>query len=109
SIVKHLVEMHGGSIAVRSEGEGKGSTFSVSLPPSIAPAPESLAERLDDNPLQAQGVKTFPRLWGIKILAVDDEPDARELIERIFKDCGARVTTAASVDDALHALVAATP
>jgi CheY-like chemotaxis protein/two-component sensor histidine kinase len=95
AIVKHLVELHGGKVTADSAGEGKGATFTVTLPTIdvlVAPAPLK-----DANGKPAADVS----LRGIKVLVVDDERDARELVERILADAGASVTTAASAPQAL--------
>jgi len=108
AIVKHLVEMHGGSISARSDGEGKGSTFIISLPQSL----HSMAELPSSTRPETSSETTrpkLPNLRGTKILIVDDDADARELMERIFKECHATVLTAASVDQALFQLAQEVP
>ena len=105
SIVKQLVELHGGSVSASSRGSGKGSTFDVQLPvmaidedhatpdgPRREPA-RSKSEQLDSYVPPAS-------LEGIRVLVVDDEPDARSLIERLLKECEATVTTAGSASEA---------
>lgn len=94
SIVKQLVELHGGTIRAESAGTDLGATFVVTLPLSplkngedrVHPAAVSVSS-LDCGPID---------LSGTKVLVVDDEPDARVLIERLLKQCGADVTTAGS-------------
>jgi PAS domain S-box-containing protein len=103
SIVKYLVEMHGGSIHAQSEGEGHGSTFTVKLPVLAAEAGES-AQR---HPQAAIGDTTshpLVSLKGIKVLVVDDEHDAREVLWHILAERGAEVTTCASAAEALSAI-----
>ncbi len=106
AIVKQLVELHGGSIHVDSTGPGQGTTFKVMLPLSVmlpAPAPDDSERR---HP-QSGGV-TLPipadrlNLVGIKVLVVDDEADARALVQRLLKDRGAMVEVAASTAQALE-------
>ena len=99
AIVKNLVELHGGRIRAQSPGEGQGATFTVSLPVTPAPAGEAL-------PVPA-GFAGRGVLKGAKLLVVDDEPDARGLLDRFFTDCGAEVTTASSAAEALELLKAA--
>lgn len=102
SIVRHLVELHGGSVAVQSEGEGKGAVFAVRLPvrPSISEG-GIVTERVDaaarvwDNPLL---------LGSVRVLIVEDEEDTRELLIASLQQCGAEVTAAASVAEALASL-----
>ncbi len=97
SIVKQLVEMHGGEVAAASDGPGKGATFTVTLPLTMrrtatsegvageAPAHAERSFRLDAR-----------KLTGIKILVVDDEADARDLMKRVLETREAMVVTAAS-------------
>jgi PAS domain S-box-containing protein len=102
SIVKNLVEMHGGSVRVKSPGENQGSTFIVALPVSHVRAeePRSGPERtVTRDPLD--GVD-LPRLDGVRVLVVDDEPDGRALIARILEGRGARPLCAASAAEALE-------
>ncbi len=104
SISKHLVELHGGSIAAFSEGEGRGATFVVRLPFGALGASasnDSLARRA------VSGNEPSPRhLAGRRVLVVDDEPDARELIATILQQAGADVVTVPSARDALSLLLA---
>jgi PAS domain S-box-containing protein len=103
SIVKQLVQLHGGSVRVSSPGEGEGATFSVALPLAIT--------RHDDPDRQhptAVRHSAFDceqvSLDGIKVLVVDDEPDARELVRRVLIECNAEVITVDSAREAKRAL-----
>ncbi|HEY0008286.1 MAG TPA: PAS domain S-box protein [Tepidisphaeraceae bacterium] len=103
SIVKQLIELHGGSIAVESDGVNRGSTFIVSLPLMI-PLPS--IERDEKRPLPTSAHGATPSqmtlsLQGLKILVVDDEPDARLLVKRLLEDYQANVVMAASASEAL--------
>jgi PAS domain S-box-containing protein len=96
AIVRHLVELHGGTVAAESPGEGQGATFTVSLPvlkqdKNIKDEDKSLPPKPDASPLT-----------GIRLLVVDDEVDTRELIAFILDQRGASVTTAASGLEALQ-------
>lgn len=95
SIVKHLVELHGGRVAAYSDGRGRGSTFSVSLP--LAAVPGTVLGRDQSEPLKVER----PQLRGVHLLVVDDEADTRELLRAMLETCNARVSTAASADEAL--------
>jgi signal transduction histidine kinase/CheY-like chemotaxis protein len=102
AIVRHIVELHGGTVRVASEGPGKGATFTVALP---------VARRRSVSPDEARDAaagerltpQNLPSLVGMRALFVDDEADARELITMILADCGAEVRTAASATEALAA------
>jgi PAS domain S-box-containing protein len=107
SIVKSLVELHGGSVRVKSAGQNLGSTFIVVLP---------VAHVRSDDKAQVPGAAMkfdpleqmeLPDLSGVSVLIVDDEPDGRALIARIVEGRGAIVTCAASAEEALHHLSAA--
>ncbi len=110
AICKQLVELHGGVIMAASEGEGKGATFSVHLPLSILQSDEQSAPRVHPTAeTQASEMLSVPRLDGVHIFAIDDEPDARELLRTVLEDQGAKVTIFASAEDALAALQTAKP
>ncbi len=100
AIVRHLVELHGGSVTAESEGEGRGATFRVVLPLQV---PKAGAEQPARRPGRA-AAKTAARLDGIRVLVVDDEPEARELFASILETAGATVVTAASASHALAIL-----
>jgi PAS domain S-box-containing protein len=100
AIVRHLVEVHGGTVEATSEGEGKGSTFTVRLP-MRAVAPEAA----EAKPEPITGDRALEvRLDGVEVLVVDDEADARELVCALLTRCGAKVRQAASLEDALARL-----
>ena len=110
AIAKQLVELHGGVIMATSEGEGRGATFSVHLPLSLVQSDQGGAPRTHPTAETHAGeMLSLPRLDGVHIFAVDDEPDARELLRTVLEDQGAKVTTFASAEDALFALKAAKP
>jgi PAS domain S-box-containing protein len=93
AIVRHLVELHGGIVSARSAGEGKGAEFIVELPMSIAvPQDEARAH----PSLGGTESHAMPSLAGLRILIVDDEPDAREVISELLHDAGAEVAAAES-------------
>ena len=105
SIVKSLVELHGGSVRAKSAGEGLGATFCVELPLMVVhpPEPATPPEHPRGGPVQSSPID-HPSLNGVTVLAVDDEPDARNLIRRVLEDCGARVFVAASAREGLELL-----
>lgn len=99
SIVKKLVELHGGAVEARSEGEGKGATFVISLPVSLLANETDVFE--NGTVLPHDGVVN---LEGVRVLAVDDERDSREFVRRLLQEYNAKVFTAASADEALQTL-----
>ena len=103
AIVKNLVELHGGRVAAKSDGEGRGASFVVTLPVERrggggdgqgSAAAAAAADRLADDDL--------PNLSGVTVLVVDDEPDARVLLKRVLERRAARVMLAASAREALE-------
>jgi CheY-like chemotaxis protein len=110
AIVRHLVELHGGSVRAESAGEGKGSTFTVLLPVAPVYQAEASGERV--HPAARDTMPSFEfadRLDGLKVLVVDDEPDTRELLKAGLGQCGAEVTTAGSAAEALAAISSGAP
>lgn len=112
AIVRHLVEMHGGTVHASSEGEGKGATFTVMLPISpvyqldpsggrVHPGARDLLSPILDD--------CTDRLDGIRILIVDDEADTRELLKQGLEYCGATVRVVGSAAEALNAMMATVP
>jgi PAS domain S-box-containing protein len=99
SIVRHLVEMHGGTVEVQSEGVGLGATFIVRLPIGAAAAANSSAPDVwrVTEPCP-------PVLEGLRVLVVDDQPDIVELIHDMLTSCGAVVRTSTAARDALVTL-----
>jgi PAS domain S-box-containing protein len=106
AIVRHLIELHGGTVSAASEGEGKGATFTVMLP--ITPIYQ----------LDSSGCRVHPaagdllppdvatdRLDGLRILVVDDEADTRELLKQGLEYCGANVRVAGSAAEAINELM----
>jgi PAS domain S-box-containing protein len=102
AIVKNLAELHGGSVHAKSGGLNQGSTFTIVLPLAIAKI-DSEPDRRHPGGQDSGGLpQENPDLGGLRILAVDDEADARQLVKRILSSCGATVETAASAADALE-------
>ncbi len=95
AIVRHLVELHGGTVRAESPGEGKGATFTVKLP------------LMKEHPKTSESRELFknsPNLAGVRVLVVDDEADTRELISFVLEEYGAKATAVASAREALLAL-----
>ena len=111
SIVKHLAEMHGGTVEAHSAGEGQGATFVVRLPIRAVLVDEVETEEASTaSDSEHPDSSRLPpvRLDGLHVLVVDDEADARRMLTKVLEGVGARVTTAASAAEALVALAAAT-
>ncbi len=105
SIVKHLIEQHGGTVRVDSDGEERGASFTIELPAANRQSASSRTDRAPYSPPSPLSSDILLRdLTGVRVLVVDDEPDARELINRILTDCHAVVRTAASAQQALNAI-----
>jgi CheY-like chemotaxis protein len=105
AIVRHLVELHGGTVHADSAGEGLGSTFIVRLPVVPVYQKKGDAERIHPAAKDVSASLECPeRLDGLRVLVVDDERDTRELLKVVLGHCGADVTTVASVQEALEAI-----
>jgi CheY-like chemotaxis protein len=102
AIVRHLVELHGGSIGAESGGDGKGATFVVRLP-MLASAAALLPEHHEARVVRASSRRAPFDLSGLKVLVVDDEADALDLLGTILKDCAAEVKASSSAREALIA------
>jgi PAS domain S-box-containing protein len=109
AIVRYIVELHGGRTTVESAGASKGSTFTVELPvlesaSQPSPQPAEAASRHEPRaPLP------LPSLEGTRILAIDDQPYTRDIVAAILRRCGADVTTASSVREALASVAQSAP
>jgi PAS domain S-box-containing protein len=105
AIVKQLVEMHGGTIRAKSPGEGQGATFTMALPMVVVhpERPEPPKVRSDESKAK-EDFRQDGALAGLKVLVVDDEPDARQLIRRVLSDCQAQVADASSAAEAMDVL-----
>jgi len=105
SIVRQLVDLHGGSVSADSEGEDKGAIFTITLPfvGVITDDDEAGSGHLAQSE-QILSFQGLPSLQGLKVLVVDDEADTRELIGEVLKECGSEVIITCSVQEALAAL-----
>jgi PAS domain S-box-containing protein len=116
AIVKQLVELHGGSVNAASAGPGQGATFCIELP-LLSVSGETAKPPDRRHPSRSEGAERnladpaghFADFSGLKILVVDDEPDARALMRRLLEDSGATVLEASSAAEGLSTLRAARP
>ena len=106
AIVKHLVEMHGGSIDARSEGAGLGSTFLIKLPVRVADTGNSRHPRTAVGEATS---RTRITLQGLKILVVDDDKDARDVLWHILSERGAEVVVCGSAAEGLDTIQRVVP
>ena len=111
AIVWQLIELHGGTIRAKSPGKDHGSTFITAVPltvihPEFDPVPARRHPAAEEAPLADDSCVT---LSGVKVLIVVDESDVRELLRRLFEECEAIVSTAASADEALGILQSQLP
>ena len=107
AIVQRIVVAHGGSVRAESEGEGKGSTFIVNLP--ARPSVSIVGIRGSEGEQFQEGTADLPPLDGVRVLAVDDEVDALELVAEILTERGAEVRIAQSAREGLESLEAFKP
>jgi signal transduction histidine kinase/ActR/RegA family two-component response regulator len=111
AIVKHLVELHGGAVWAQSPGRGAGTTFTIELPlvASVGQG-DPVVERPRRRGRSGPGLEIRRMdLTGVKVLVVDDNADARALIQRVLEACGASVVTAGTVADAVLTVERARP
>jgi PAS domain S-box-containing protein len=113
AIVRHLAELHGGLVTAQSPGRDQGATFTVRLPlqregAAVRSEGQDLASRI---PLDRDSgvLASAPRLDHVRVLVVDDEPDARELLRQILESTGAEVRDAASARQGMELLTSWSP
>ena len=105
SIVKHFVELHGGAVKVTSPGEGRGTTFTIELPLTVVHRPVEHFDRVHPGAPRVAPSDFKPSdLSGVKVLVVDDQDDARDLLKRVLAECQADVITAATATEAVRAV-----
>ena len=106
AIVRHFVELHGGSVRAWSEGRGRGATFTVSLPVAAVRLPEATAETRDPWPAPSLAASA---LKDVRVLVVDDDRDSCELLAEVLRRAGAQVFVAGTASEALGTLASDRP
>jgi len=109
AIVRHIVEMHGGSVEASSAGEGQGSTFTVKMPLMIVYPQRAGVQREHPRTERRAPVLELADLSGVHVLAIDDEEDALALMREILEAAGATVTTLGTPVGAVERIEAAGP
>jgi signal transduction histidine kinase/ActR/RegA family two-component response regulator len=104
AVVRHLVELHGGTVQAESAGPDRGATFTIALPVRAIAVDDRSSRPTDEHDLATVAGSGVPRLAAIRVLAVDDEPDARELVQAALTEFGATVRTVSSAQEAIEAL-----
>ncbi|MBD2165268.1 CHASE domain-containing protein [Calothrix membranacea FACHB-236] len=103
AIVRHLVELHGGTVSAESPGIGKGATFIINLPMRAIAVDHTTSPHREPS-INSDRLDEPQTLNGLRVLVVDDEPDARQLLTTVLSPYGAQVMTAASAAEALAAV-----
>lgn len=101
AIVRQLVELHGGTVCAESQGNGQGATFTVKLPLLPIRIEVNKDERIHPADSPRLPFDNLPNLNGVRVLLVDDEPDARGFLIAALEECGAEVVAVGSVSEAL--------
>jgi CheY-like chemotaxis protein len=103
-----MIELHGGTIEAGNRADGRGAIFTVKLPVMVvrkpAGPPAMDTERVHPTVSGSVPFDCPPSLEGLKVLAVDDEVDSRQLLQAVLEQCGAEVKTCSSTNEALEAL-----
>ncbi|HEY6046496.1 MAG TPA: response regulator [Pyrinomonadaceae bacterium] len=103
AIVRHLVELHFGTVEVESKGKNLGSTFIIAIPvASNGNVAEKSSHQISQENQKIAGLRAAQQLQGVKVLVVDDEPDSRELLMTIFSRCGSEVRCSESAAHAMR-------
>jgi CheY-like chemotaxis protein len=103
AIVRHIVELHGGVVRAESAGEDAGATFTVDLPFNAAP-PAAVAPEPARRRFESETIGRLINLDGLRVLVVDDEADARELMRMVLRSTGAEVMATACAEEAFEQL-----
>jgi signal transduction histidine kinase/ActR/RegA family two-component response regulator len=104
AIVRHIVELHGGTVMAESPGEGEGATFTVKLPQAIFARTAGEVERRHPTIGGKVDQPMYASLDGLRVMVVDDEHDSNEVVSMVLASCGAEVHAAASAAEGLEEL-----
>jgi PAS domain S-box-containing protein len=109
TLVKHLVELHGGTVTAESPGANQGATFTVRLPLSVALVPAAIPEQSQPSPETMVSSGVLTRLDGLRVLAIEDDPDALNLVGTILGRAGATVDLCSTAAQGFEMLMAKPP
>jgi CheY-like chemotaxis protein len=109
AIVRHLVELHGGTVRAHSAGENLGTTFTALLPMRVAVPAEPPFEEFHATAYGDLAPQSLPKLGGVRIMVVDDQPDSRTFICTLLQSQGASVQSVGSAAEAMEAFRQAPP
>lgn len=110
AIARHMIEIHGGTIEARSNGEGQGATFTVRLPAVVSIVESTLPPGFYEEPPESQKLLSSSEiLAGLHVLVVDDDEDTLELLSAALRNRSAQVTTVGSAAEAIEAIRACRP
>jgi signal transduction histidine kinase/ActR/RegA family two-component response regulator len=108
TIVRHMTELHGGTVRAESPGRGRGATFTVELP--LPGCGAAQGEAAGPSTQRGASASVYPTsLEGLRVLLVEDEADARDLLVMMLEQFGAQVMAAGSASEALQAMESAVP
>lgn len=105
SLVKHLVELHGGTVSAQSEGEGHGASFAIQMPVSLIALPSGVTPATQSAPAQIDLPSTVTRLDGLRVVVVDDDREGLALANAILTQAGAEVRPCTTASDALASVI----
>jgi CheY-like chemotaxis protein len=109
AIVRHIVELHGGTVHAESPGEGQGATFTVKLPLVIFQRAAGEIDRRHPTAVEVVEEGAYPAIPGVRVLVVDDEPDSNDVVSTLLASRGAEVRVAAAASHALEIMRDWTP
>ena len=109
AIVRHIVELHGGTVEASSSGDGGGATFRIALPVMIVHPDDHRERREHPQAEHIEPLTELANLHGVRVVAVDDEPDALNLLRIVLEAAGAEVETISQASAAIERIAAVRP